>query len=112
MTGRGVNLLDLVPERTHAFRENENGTVTVLVPRFGGGRAGRFLQRFVGKYPIQLRLDELGTAVWRLCDGRRSAYEIGACLEEQFGERIDPVFERLGVFLRQMKKAGIIDWRK
>lgn len=112
MTGRGVNLLDLIPERTRAFRDEENGTITVLIPRFGDGRVGSFLQRFVGKSPIQLRLDGVGTAVWRLCDGRRSVYEIGGCLKEQFGEGIEPVYERLGVFLRQMKKAGIIDWRK
>jgi hypothetical protein len=70
------------------------------------------LEKIVGKPPISLHLDEIGTAVWRLCDGRRSAYEIGGCLENQFGDRIDPVYERLGVFLRQMKKAGVIDWRR
>ena len=110
MTVRGANLLDLIPERTKAFRDEENGTVTVLVPRFGDGKMGRFLQRFIGKSPITLHLDEIGTAVWRLCDGRRSVYEIGGRLKEQFGDRIEPVYERLGVFLRQMKKAGIIDW--
>ncbi len=112
MTERGVNLLDLIPERTHAFRDEENGTITVFVPRFGNGKVGRFLQTFVGKSPISLHLDEIGTAVWRLCDGRRSVYEIGGCLEREFGGRVEPVYERLGVYLRQMKRAGIIDWHE
>ena len=112
MASRRVNLLDLIPERTREFRDEENGMVTVLVPRFGDGGIGRFLQAFVGKSPISLHLDEIGTAVWRLCDGRRSVYEIGGCLEKEFGDRIEPVYERLGVFLRRMKKAGIIDWHE
>ena len=112
MTKRGANLLDMIPERTKPFRDEDNGTVTVLVPRFGDGRVGRFLQKFVGKAPISLRLDEIGAEVWRLCDGRRSVYEIGGCLEAKFGGRIDPVYERLGVFFHRMKRAGVIDWRR
>ncbi len=112
MTKRGPNLLDLIPERTKPFRDEEDGTVTVLIPRFGDGRAGRFLQKFVGKSPICLHLDEIGTEAWRLCDGRRSVYEIGGCLQRKFGDRIEPVYERLGVYFRQMKRAGVIDWRR
>lgn len=111
MTKRGANLLDMIPERTKPFRDEGNGTVTVLVPRFGDGRVGRFLQKFVGKAPISLHLDEIGAETWHLCDGRRSIYEIGGCLEAKFGERIDPVYERLGVFFHRMRRAGVIDWR-
>jgi hypothetical protein len=112
MTRRGVNLLDLIPERTRTSRDEANGTVTVLIPRFGDSGVGRLLGKFIGKRLISLHLDEMGTAVWRLCDGRRSVYEIGGYLEKEFGDRVEPVYERLAVFLRHMKKAGIIDWRE
>jgi hypothetical protein len=112
MTERGPNLLDLVPERKRDFRNEANGRVTVLVPRFGDGRVGEFVQGLLRRPPVSLRLDEVGTAVWMLCDGRRSVYEIGGRLKEKFGDRIDPVYERLGDFLRQMRRAGIIDWRR
>jgi hypothetical protein len=112
MDGRGANLLDVVPERIRAFRDEDNGAVTVLIPRFGDGRAGKVLAMFFRNSPISLRLDEVGTTVWHLCDGRRSVYEIGDCLKAKFGDRIDPVYERLGVYLHRMRRAGIIDWRK
>jgi hypothetical protein len=112
MTKRGPNLLDLIPERTRPFRDEDDGTVTVLVPRFGDGRAGHLLQKFVGKSPISLHLDEIGSEVWRLCDGRRSVYEIGECLRRKFGDRIEPVFEKLGVYFRRMKRADVIEWRR
>jgi hypothetical protein len=112
MAERGANLLDFVPERTKSFRNEANGLVTVLVPRFGDSSVGRFVQGFLGRPPVSLRLDEVGTAVWLLCDGRRSVYEIGGCLQEKFGDRIEPVYERLAFFLRRMRKAGIIDWRR
>ncbi len=111
MAGRGANLLDVVPRRTREFRDEENGTVTVLIPRFGDGRVASVLEKILRSAPITLHLDEMGTAVWRLCDGRRSVYEIGGRLEAQFSDRIDPVYERLGAFLHQMRRAGIIDWR-
>jgi len=111
MVGRGANLLDVIPQRTRGSRDEENGTVTVLIPRFGAGRVGSVLERLLRSAPITLHLDEMGTAVWRLCDGRRSVYEIGDCLKTEFGDRIDPVYERLGAFLHQMRRAGIIEWR-
>ena len=111
MAGRGANLLDVIPERTRAFRDEDNGTVTVLIPRFGDGRVGSVLEKFFRSSPITLHLDEMGTAVWRLCDGQRSVYEIGDCLKAKFGDRIDPIYERLGAFLHQMRRVGIIDWR-
>ena len=112
MAKREENLLDMIPERKREFREEEDGTIIVLIPRFGESWFGDILKRFFKNTPISLRLDEIGAAVWRLCDGRRSVYDIGGRLTEEFGERIEPVYDRLGIFLHQMKKAGIVDWRR
>ena len=111
MAKREENLLDMIPEQKCGFRDRDDGTVDVLVPRFGNDWFGRILKRYVKDKPISLHLDDIGTAVWRLCDGRRSVYEIGGSLKEEFGDRIEPVYDRLGMFLHQAKKAGIIDWR-
>jgi hypothetical protein len=111
MAEQKANLLDVIPKRTREFRDEENGTVTVLIPRFGDDPIGGVLRHFFRNTPIRLHLDEVGTEVWRLCDGHRSVYEIGDCLQAKFGERINPVYERLGAYLHKMRKAGIIDWR-
>ncbi len=111
MAKQQVNLLDMIPEQKCEFRDRDDGTVDVLVPRFGNDWFSRIFKRFVKNTPISLHLDEIGTAVWRLCDGRRSVYEIGGSLEDELGDKIEPVYERLGLFLHQAKKAGILDWR-
>ncbi len=106
------NLLDMIPEQKIPFRERSDGTVDVLIPRYGDNHVGRILKKFLKSTPISLHLDEIGTAVWRLCDGRRSVYEIGGSMRKTFGDRIEPVYERLGMFMHQMKKAGALDWRR
>ena len=111
MAKRQVNLLDMIPEQKCEFRDRDDGTIDVLVPRFGDDRIGRILARFIKDKPISLHLDDIGTAVWRLCDGRRSVYEIGGTLKEEFGDRIEPVYDRLGLFFHSAKQAGILDWR-
>ncbi|MEJ2722282.1 MAG: PqqD family protein [bacterium] len=111
MAKREENLLDMIPRQLRESRACGDGTVDILVPRFGDTWVGAVLGRVFKNKPIHLHLDEVGTAVWNLCDGRRSVQEIGRLMEEQFGDRIEPVYERLGLFLHQMKKAGIVDWR-
>lgn len=112
MAKKDANLLDMIPTRRREAEPRGDGTVDVLVPRYGDGRLGAVLGRFLKNQPIRLHLDEFGAEVWRLCDGRHSVYEIGQRMEEKFGDRIQPVYERLGLFLHQMKKAGIVDWRR
>ncbi|UCG51019.1 MAG: PqqD family protein [Candidatus Latescibacterota bacterium] len=112
MANKEENLLDMIPWQRRDHRDCADGTVDVMIPRFGDSRIGRFLGKSLKNTPIHVHLDEIGTAVWRLCDGRRSVQDIGRSLQEQFGDRIEPVYERLGIFLHQMKKAGIIDWRR
>lgn len=104
------NLFDCQPVRTNATRGGEDGAVVVLIPRFGTNVFGRIFQRLFQRPPITLRLDEIGSVVWSLCDGRRTVHEIGGELEERFGDRVAPVYDRLAVYLHQMRRAGIVEW--
>ncbi|MFQ5512536.1 MAG: PqqD family protein [Candidatus Krumholzibacteriia bacterium] len=106
------NFYELIPRQKWRFEERGDGTVDVLMPRYGGGPVGGVLKRFLNPKPVRVQLDEVGACVWRLCDGRRSVHEIGESLHEHFGERIEPVYDRLGVFLEHMRKNGLIDWKR
>lgn len=105
------NFYDLVPAQRRTCRERDDGTVEVLVPRYGKGIFGRVLAKFLNNRPVGVTLDDIGTNVWRLCDGRRSVYEIGREMHGRFGDRIEPVYERLETFLTQMHRAELIDWK-
>jgi hypothetical protein len=109
-TKADVNLLDLVPRRTVEHEIDEARLVTVLMPRFGN----RFLQRwFTPKFRstyIKIKLDEIGSEVWLLCDGARTIGEIAALMKERFNERIEPCNDRLAVFFRQLEQAHFISY--
>ncbi len=107
---KDVNLLDLVPRRTAEHEIGEAGIVTVLMPRFGN----RFLQRwltpkFRSTY-IKIKLDEIGSETWLLCDGARNVGEIATLMREKFGERIEPCHDRLALFFKQLERARFVDY--
>jgi hypothetical protein len=107
-----LNLYELVPVRKRDFEARDDGAVAILVPRYGGGAAARILKLFLSKTPVRIHLDAVGSSVWMLCDGEHSVSDIGKSLHEAFGERIEPVYDRLEQFLTQMKRADLIDWKK
>ena len=106
-----ANLLDLVPERIGEYEAGEDGFVTLLMPRFRNNLMRRLVEPRLapGRRRFKLKLDDIGTAVWLLIDGKRSAREIAGNLRERFGERIEnQCYERLGVFFQQLERGRFI----
>lgn len=102
------NLLDLVPVPT--ARSTEAGDLTVVertLPPVRGFKSF-FLRLSFLTGVKRLRLDELGTAVWRRLDGRRTVAEVAAALREEFGAGCEPAEERLGMFLGMLRRERLI----
>ncbi len=64
-----------------------------------------WLQRRLRRPYVQLHLDAVGSTVWLASDGERTVSDIGERLRERFGEDIEPVWDRLALFVRHMHKA-------
>lgn len=95
--------------RRLAWKEAEDGRAVVLRPRLGEGRLGKWLESLLGLTPYRIRLDEIGTLVWRNCDGKTSAREIAIQLQGKFGEKVEPAEERLQHFITQMNRSRMIE---
>ena len=106
-----VNLLELVPERIVGSEKGEDGTVTILAPRFHNRLLKRLIEPRLKRPHMMIRLDEIGTAVWERIDGERSVGEIGVMLRERFGERIEPCHDRLAIFFTQLELSRFIRYR-
>jgi len=109
------NLLDLRPVRIREYKLNkaqENENITILVPKFGIGRIGRWLSGRSRHPNYLIHLDEIGTFVWNLCDGEKQVKEITNLLKEKFGEKVDPVCDRVAFFLRKMERAKMIAFKE
>jgi Coenzyme PQQ synthesis protein D (PqqD) len=107
---REVNLLELVPQRIAEHETDEAGIVTVLMPRFRNRIMKRLIEPRHRSPFIRIKLDEIGSAVWLLCDGRRNVREIAEQLRDQFKEKIEPCNDRLGLFFRELENARFISF--
>lgn len=102
-----ANLLDLVPVRVLEYDTDEEGRVTLRKPRFRSRLLLGFLPRLARRQDT-VRLDRYGSHVWELIDGTADVREIGVSLREVFGEEVEPVYHRLGLFCRQLAANGFI----
>lgn len=105
----GRNLLDMIPRRSPAFpwRVSEAGTVEIIVPR--NGLLERLVRK-IAKTPAALTvdLDDFGTFVWQAIDGQRNTQAIGLLVQEAFGEKAEPLYDRLGLFMQLLRNNRFI----
>jgi hypothetical protein len=105
----GVNLLDLTPRRTADWSEQDG---IVVIARRAPKRGWRTPLAWIG-YRMsvkRVRLDDVGSFVWKLLDGRYTVAEVADALREEFGHRVEPAEERLGEMVRMLHDGGLITY--
>jgi hypothetical protein len=103
------NIAACVPQRLIESETGEDGNVKLLVPRFRHSWL-QWLQRRLKSPYIKVTLDEIGSCAWRHMDGSTSVAHIGEKMKEELGEKIEPVGERLGLFLGMLKRNKFVTW--
>lgn len=107
------NILTMFPELKSGYQikgnQDPEGRVQVYVPR--DSWLEKLSIRFL-KQPaaICVQLDELGSYVIHLCDGKHSVEEISQSVEENFGEKASPILPRLIKFFEILETNGWITW--
>lgn len=102
-----INILELTPVQLFAYEYRNDGQIDILVPRF----KNQFFQKLIPKNRnnyIKANLDEMGSAVWELIDGKRTVKEIALVLEEKFTEQISPAYQRVAIFIQRMNANKFI----
>lgn len=106
------NYLDLIPERStkYEWQQDEEGNVIVFVENTGV--FNRLAQKLLKKPPVsQVHLEEFGSFIWPLIDGKRSVYEIAGLVRAEFGEKAEPLYERLSIYMRTLENYGFVNCR-
>lgn len=106
-----INYLDKIPVHPEglAFKTDENGIVTLEV--HNKGAMNRFAQLFFNKPKVSyIHLDETGSFVWPLIDGKKSIFELAKDVDAHFGEKAHPLHERLIQFFRVLESYKFINW--
>ena len=103
-----VNLLDLVPVRTIKWETSEEGHVVLLRPKYRNGFLARILLPRMKNPYFKIKLDEIGSNFWRNCDGSRTVKEIAELQEQRFGEEVNPLYDRISLFLQTLQRSRFI----
>jgi len=109
-----VNLLDLKPLRNLEWEREANGIVALSVPKFRHPFVVKWFVPLMAKPTMRVKLDAIGSLVWEHCDGATPVSIITEKMKEAFGEKAEPVHDRIGRFLSQLErdKFLIIEYPK
>lgn len=108
-----TNYLDKIPIHSDVIQLNtdENGIVTLEIEN--RGIMNRIAQTLFKKPKTScIHLDELGSFVWLLIDGKKSVYDIAVLVEEHFAEKAQPLYERLVSYFGILENYNFISWVK
>lgn len=103
------NFLDKIPSRKEGIGWNtdENGIITLEIEN--KGFFNFIAQRLFKKPRISyIHLDEMGSFVWPLLDGKKDITELGKSVDEHFGEKAHPLYERLAKYFMILESYGFI----
>ncbi len=108
----GIDLGPRVPVRLVEWELGEQETIVLLVPRFRRGPLARLLQPRLPpeRRHVRVRLDPLGSWVWRACDGLRNVASIARGFGAQFPDQDDPG-QRVALFVWNLHRNDFVALR-
>lgn len=94
---QSINYLDLIPQRAETLRwhtDEATGLITLEVENTGVFHT--IAQKVFHKpRTTQVHLDETGSYLWPLIDGRKTVAQLADCMKQQFGEKAEPLYPRI-----------------
>lgn len=109
-TKEKVSLLDVIPcRKPHILTEQKGDYVVIAFPRFKKKWIQRLLlPKSMSPY-IHVTLEEHGTAVWNMIDGKATVHEIIDRLASHFNN--EPGYEsRITLYISQLRKDGFVTY--
>lgn len=106
------NYLKLKPKRNEKFSWSvDNEQVTLEIENKGVWNT--IFQKILKKPRISfVHLDEMGSFVWPLLDGEKTILEIGKAVENRFGDKANPLYERLVKYFEILESYHFIYYNK
>jgi hypothetical protein len=106
-----VDLLELTPMREVPWLERDDGKVVINRPRPPiDGLRGLFRRASWMMAPRRVRLDEIGSFAWRRLDGATKVRALAGVMRDAFPDSCDQLEERLGDYLRAMRRLRLISF--
>lgn len=106
---KAENFLEVVPVKNPEinFTKDDNGIVTLEIEN--KGLMNRVFQKLLKKPKITyIHMEELGSFVWQIIDGESDITALGKKVEEHFGEKANPLYERLSQYIKILESYNFI----
>ncbi len=97
---------ELYPFRKCEY-EYANDLVVVLFKKKPTFIEKIFFRKMIDK-PYKIDLDEVGSFIWELCDGKNDLSDILQKVKNNFGDKVNPAEERVLNFIKQMNNTKLI----
>ena len=103
-----IDFANLKPLRQREFEILDNGNISVSQPRFFNSFLKKYADKFLKKPDVKVKLDEKGSLVWNMCDGKNTIADIAVEFEKKFND--GPVYDRLQEFILYLEKCEMISY--
>lgn len=102
------NYLERKPMRViENWSTDENGIVTL--EKENKGVFNKIAQVLLKKPKISfIHLDEMGSFIWPLLDGETDIISLGEKVKKHFGEKAEPLYERLAKYIQILESYNFI----
>ncbi len=98
-----------IPNPLIYWSKDDNERVTLEVENTGF--FNRLCQRLFKKPPITyIHLDDMGSFIWPLLDGKKDIIALGKDVKNHFGENAEPLYERLSRFFQILESYKFISF--
>lgn len=107
------NYLEYIPFHSvkYQYETDDKGKVTIL--KENKGVFNRIFQKLFKKPKVtQIHLDKMGSFIWPLMDGNRSVLEIADYVKKEFGDKAEPLYERLAKYIQILQSYGFVEIAK
>jgi len=112
MSKKQENYLERKPLRNPALRWTADEQGVVTLEKDNKGLFNRVAQKLFKKPPVTyIHLDEMGSFIWPLLDGEQDLVALGKQVEQHFGEKANPLYERLAQYVRILESYGFITFK-
>ncbi len=102
-----------VPCRKQGIRWDTGEDGLVVIHMENKGLFNRIAQKVFNKPPVShIHMEENGSFIWNLMDGERTVENIGELVREHFGEKAEPLYERMIRYFELLERYEFLSWKQ
>ena len=103
------NYLEKIPCHNPRIKWGKDDKGLVTLEMENRGFANFLAQKLLKKPRISfIHLEEFGSFIWTVIDGKQDIIAIGKLVKEKFGDKAEPLYERLAGYIKTLHTNGFI----